>query len=187
MEEGAVTVDGYRHPLDDPFFMVATQNPFEQHGTYPLPEGQLDRFAVRISLGTLDEDDERRVVRDNLAGPAVEQIGPVLTLERLRTLRRVTREVHVADPVLHYAVDLVRTTRLLPGIGVGASSRAAITLVRCAQATALTTGRSYVTPDDVRAVAVPVLAHRLVPADPQATGADLVTDLLARFPVPVHF
>jgi MoxR-like ATPase len=185
MEEGAVTVDGRRHPLPDPFVLVATQNPVEQHGTYPLPEGQLDRFAVRVRLGHLDPVAERRVVREQLTRSTVDDLMPVLDVADLRTLQERVRELHVADTVLDYAVAVVRTTRSDARIVLGASSRAAIGLVRCAQARAVLAGRDHVTPDDVRALAVPVLAHRLVLAHGNRSAEELVTDLLARVPVPV--
>jgi MoxR-like ATPase len=188
MEEGAVTVDGQRHPLPDPFVLIATQNPVEQHGTYPLPEGQLDRFAVRVHLGALDPAAERLVVREQLAGPTVADLGAVLGTGELRALRAHVRGVHVADAVLDHAVTLVRSTRHDGRIALGASSRAAITLVRCAQARAVLDGRTFVTPDDVRALTVPVLAHRLVLAYGLATGhrpEDVVAELVARVPVPV--
>ena len=188
MEEGAVTVDGHRHPLPDPFFLVATQNPVEQHGTYPLPEGQLDRFTVRVRLGDLDPAAERLVVREQLARATVDDLGPVLSPGELRALRAGVREVFVADPVLDHAVTLVRATRGDARVLLGASSRAAIALVRCAQARAVLGGREYVAPDDVRALAVPVLAHRLVLAPGAGTGhraEELVAELVARVPVPV--
>jgi MoxR-like ATPase len=188
MEEGAVTVDGHRHPLPDPFFLVATQNPVEQHGTYPLPEGQLDRFTVRVRLGDLDPAAERLVVREQLARATVDDLGPVLSPGELQALRAGVREVFVADAVLDHAVTLVRATRGDARVLLGASSRAAIALVRCAQARAVLGGREYVAPDDVRALAVPVLAHRLVLAPGAGTAhraEELVAELVARVPVPV--
>jgi MoxR-like ATPase len=189
MDEGAVTVDGVRHAVPDPFLVVATQNPLEQHGTYPLPEGQLDRFAVRLRLGGLDAGSELLVVREQLAGPTVEQLAPVVDAARLRAARAAVRALHVAEPVLAHAIALVRRTREDPRVRLGASSRAAITLVRCAQARAALAGRDYVTPDDVRALAVPVLAHRLsLPAaSPGGTAAEtLVADIAGSIPVPVQ-
>ncbi|MCW2567988.1 MAG: ATPase associated with various cellular, 3 [Mycobacterium sp.] len=186
MEEGAVTVDGRRHALPDPFFLVATQNPVEQHGTYPLPEGQLDRFTVRVRLGTLDLAAERLVVREQLTRPTVDDLEPVLSPDGLRALRAGVREVFVADAVLDHAVTVVRATRGDDRVLLGASSRAAIALVRCAQARAVLAGREYVAPDDVRALAVPVLAHRLVLAPGAGHRAEeLVADLVGRLPVPV--
>jgi len=188
MEEGAVTVDGTRHAVPDPFFMVATQNPVEQHGTYPLPEGQLDRFAIRLRLGGLDVGSELRVVREQLTGPTVDSVQEVADVEQLRRTRAAVRQVHVSDRVLAHALTLVRGTREDPRIRLGASSRAAITLVRCSQARAVLAGREFVTPDDVRALVVPVLAHRLVPAAAASGGLaaeTVVGEMVANLPVPV--
>lgn len=192
MEEGTVSVDGNRYRVPDPFFVVATQNPLEQHGTYPLPEGQLDRFATRVRLGGLEPAAELRVVREQLAGPTVDELTPVVSVEDLGRARAATRLVHVADPVLEYAVTMVRATRTDQRVRLGASSRSAITLVRCAQALAVLRGREYVTPDDVRALAVPVLGHRvaLAGSHPAQAGAgqaaEAVTyEIVTRVPVPV--
>lgn len=203
MDEGAVTVDGVRHPLPDPFFIVATQNPAEQHGTYPLPEGQLDRFAICLRLGGLDLAAERQVVREQLVRATVDDLSPVVDPEQLRAARLGVRTTYVADPVLEHALAVVRATRQDPRVELGASSRAALTLVRCAQARALLGGRDYVVPDDTKALATVVLAHRLVlraavpGAEPLGAGGfdprpgaglaeSVVADLLARVPVPVQ-
>jgi MoxR-like ATPase len=186
MEERSVTVDGVHHRLPDPFFIIATQNPLEQHGTYPLPEGQLDRFAVRVTLAPLTAGDESRVVREQLVRATVDQLSPVLPTEGLRALRFAVRQVHVADAVLDYAVALTRATRADARIELGASSRAAIVLVRCAQARAVLAGRTYVSPDDVKDLAVAVLAHRVAPvATPGDTDA-LIADVVARVAAPVR-
>ncbi len=188
MEEGAVTVDGERHALPDPFFLVATQNSMDQHGTYALPEGQLDRFMVRVRLGALDPHSERQVVRDQLIRPTVDDLAPVLDTVGIANLRRTVRRVYVADAVLDYVVAVTRSTREHPHVLVGASSRAAIALVRCAQARALVAGRDSVWPEDVKAVAVPVLAHRLaVMGDTPASrrAEQVVAELVGRVPVPV--
>lgn len=185
MEEGAVTADGRRHPLPQPFFVVATQNPFDQHGTYPLPEGQLDRFAVRVRLGPLDAAAERLVVREQLVRPTVDDLAPVIDTDDLAALRSAVRAVHVSDAVLDHAVALVRSTRQHPRVALGASARAAIVLVRCAQARAFLAGRGFVTPHDLKALAGPVLAHRLVLADGLAADA-VVRELLDQLPVPIR-
>lgn len=189
MDEHAVTVDGRRHALPAPFFVVATQNPFDQYGTYPLPEGQLDRFAVRITLGPLGLDAERQVVRDQLVRATVDDLGAVLSTEALLALREGVRAVHLADPVLDHALALVRATREHPQVQLGASSRAALALVRCAQARALLDGRDFVAPEDTKALAPAVLAHRLVlreaAGDPDAAQR-LVQELAARLPVPLR-
>jgi MoxR-like ATPase len=188
MEEGAVTVDGVRHPLPDPFVLIATQNPLEQYGTYPLPEGQLDRFAVTVRLGGNDPATERRVVREQLLGPTVTDLEPVTTPAQLRALRGVVRRTHVADAVLDHAVRVVEATRSSPAIARGASTRASLTLVRCAQARALLAGRDHVLPDDVKALAPAVLGHRVVLADGSSEpvrGQQVVAELAAAVPVPL--
>jgi MoxR-like ATPase len=186
MEERSVTVDGVHHRLPDPFFIIATQNPLEQHGTYPLPEGQLDRFAVRVTLAPLSAGDESRVVREQLVHATVDQLTPVLPTEGLRALRLAVRQVHVADAVLDYAVALTRATRADARIELGASSRAAIVLVRCAQARAVLAGRTYVSPDDVKDLAVAVLAHRVAPVVTAADTDGLVADVVGRVAAPVR-
>lgn len=188
MDEGAVTVDGVRHQLPDPFVLLATQNPIEQYGTYPLPEGQLDRFAVCLSLGANDPLTERRVVREQLERATVDDLDAVTTPAALSAVRAQTRRTHVADAVLDHALSLVEATREHPEVALGASTRAGLVLVRCAQARALLAGRDHVVPDDVKAVAVSVLGHRLVLAD-GAAGPDrgrlLVAQLLSAVPVPL--
>jgi MoxR-like ATPase len=207
MDEAAVTVDGIRHVLPDPFFVVATQNPLEQHGTYPLPEGQLDRFAVCLRLGGIDHDSERQVILEQLVRPTVDDLDAVADPERLRAARTQVRMTYIAQSVLEHALAIVRSTRSDPRIVLGASSRAALILLRCAQARALLYGREYVTPDDTKAMAGPVLAHRLLLAGTAAPGADfgygepaalaagmatahyaanVVADIVSRVPVPVH-
>ena len=189
LDESAVTVDGVRHPMPDPFFVIATQNPLEQHGTYPLPEGQLDRFAIRIRLGGLEVADEVTVVREQLVTATVDSLPAVVGPAELAAARSAVRRLHVADPVLEYAVRLTRATRERPEVLVGASSRAAIVLVRCAQAAAALAGREYVGPDDVRDLAVPVLAHRLVLAAATRGGSaaeELVGRVADEVPVPVR-
>jgi MoxR-like ATPase len=188
MDEAAVTVDGIRHSLPDPFILLATQNPFEQWGTYPLPEGQLDRFTALVHPGLNAEDVERQIVREQLAGPTVDSLQPVLTVEEMATLRAASRGVHVAESVLGYAVTIVAETRSDPRVAIGASTRASISLVRCAQAKAVLAGRPHVLPDDVKALAVPVLGHRLVIAGDGATGdtaRQVVHDVVARVPAPL--
>lgn len=195
MDEAAVTVDGVRHPLPDPFFLVATQNPIDQHGTYPLPEGQLDRFAIALRLGDNDPATERRVVREQLRRATVDDLAPVVGPEELHEVRGLVRDTHVAEAVLDYAVNIVRATRAHPGVRIGASSRAALALVRCAQARAVILDREYVLPDDVKLLAPFVLGHRLVlhrgpqqrtAADSLGAGAAVVVEAMAGVPVPVR-
>src|SRR5690349_18207750 len=165
MEERTVTVDGVQHHVPPNFLLVATQNPLEQHGTYPLPEGQLDRFAIRLHLAPLDADSEHRVIREQLAGPTVDRLTAVLDGVGLAAVRQAVREVHIAEPVLAHVVALARATRHDPRIRAGAGARAAISLARCAQALSVLRGRDYVTPDDINDLAVAVLAHRIVTAE----------------------
>ena len=189
MDEGGVTVDGVRHALPEPFFVVATQNPLEHHGTYPLPEGQLDRFALALEMGYVDAPTEREVVQAQLVTHPVDALQPVLSTSDVRTLRQHVRATHVSDQVVDYAVALTRGTRSHPQLELGASSRATIALVRCSQARALLGARDFVTPDDVKALAVAVLAHRVLPA----MGAEVqrrrairaVVDVVAQVPVPM--
>ena len=163
MDEAAVTVDGKRHALPDPLFVVATQNPLEHHGTYPLPEGQLDRFAITMSLGYAGEFSEREIIRAQLHSHPIDDLEGVLDPEEVVAVRKVVRTTHVSEPVLDYALKIVTATRKHPDLALGASPRASISLVRCAQARALLDGRDFVVPDDIKRLAVPTLAHRVVP------------------------
>ncbi len=189
MEEGAVTVDGVRHALPRPFLVLATQNPLEQHGTYPLPQAQLDRFAVALTLGANDPATERRVVREQLLGATVEALAAVTHPDELSAVADQVRRLHVAEPVLDHALRLVAATRDDPRVALGASTRAALVLVRVAQARALLHGRDHVLPDDVKAVAPPVLGHRLVLRGGRGSAAEgraLVAELLDATPVPLR-
>ena len=163
MDEGAVTVDGVRHALPDPLFVVATQNPLEHHGTYPLPEGQLDRFAITMALGYAGEATEREIVRAQLLSHPIDELEGVLDPDEVVGIRRVVRSTHVSEPVLDYALRITAGTRKHEDLALGASPRASISLVRCAQARATIDGRDFVVPDDVKRLAVPVLAHRVLP------------------------
>jgi MoxR-like ATPase len=188
MDESAVTVDGVRHALPDPFILLATQNPFEQWGTYPLPEGQLDRFTVLVQPGRNAEDVERQIVREQLAGPTVDKLVPVMSAVELSALRDAARSIHVADAVLGYAVALVAGTRAHPRVAIGASTRATIALVRCAQARTLLQGRPHLLPDDIKALAVPVLAHRLVLASTdsdRAAAAHVISEIVNGLAAPL--
>ncbi|HTR69176.1 MAG TPA: MoxR family ATPase [Mycobacteriales bacterium] len=188
MDESAVTVDGVRYALPDPFILLATQNPFEQWGTYPLPEGQLDRFMVLVQPGRNPADVERQIVREQLAGPTVDHLTAVLAPGDLTMLREAARAVHVADAVLGYAVALVDATRSHPLVAIGASTRATISLIRCAQARTMLAGRPHLLPDDVKALAVAVLAHRLVLASNDgnpAAAARVITEIVHNTPAPL--
>ena len=163
MQERQVSIEGQTRPLPEPFVVLATQNPIEFEGTFALPRAQLDRFLVRIGLGYPDVAGERSIARRHqAAAEPLDRIEPVADGPRLLALRDEVRRVRVADEVEAYLVSLVRATRLHPDIQLGASPRATVALYRAAQATALLQGRSFVLPDDVKAIARPVLAHRLV-------------------------
>jgi MoxR-like ATPase len=165
MQEAQVTVDGEPHLLPDPFLVVATQNPVEYEGTYPLPEAQRDRFLVRVDLDYPAEEAERamlRLARRGLTPTGLDAIRPVASAEDLRAVRASVDATSVADEVIDYVTALVRRTRELPNVALGASPRAAVHLLGAAKAAARLAGRDFVTPDDVHRMALPVLRHRLV-------------------------
>jgi MoxR-like ATPase len=162
MEERHLTVDGVTYPLPTPFMVMATQNPIEYEGTFPLPEAQLDRFIMRIRLGYPGRDEEVQVLDSQVSSHPIEDIGQVIDAEDLRTIHNEVRAVRV-DPVLRrYIVDLVAATRSHPDVYLGASPRGSLSLFRTAQAAALMSGRDYVIPDDIKALVEPVLAHRVI-------------------------
>jgi MoxR-like ATPase len=188
MEERQVTVDGLTYRLETPFMVVATQNPIEMEGTYPLPEAQRDRFTARIAMGYPDIRAELAMLDAHRAHDPLDDLGPVTDAATVRRLIATTREVHVADAIKQYAVNLVNATREAPELRLGASPRAALQLVRTARAVAALEGRDYVLPDDMQSLAVPVLAHRLIPtAEAQLsrrTTDAIVADLVHRLPLP---
>jgi MoxR-like ATPase len=188
MAEGQVSVEGRTTRLDDLFFVIATQNPVEFRGTYPLPEAQMDRFAVRLSLGYVDPDAEVAIISAQQATHPLEAIAPVITPAQVRELREQVKQMRVSDELKRYVVDIVRATRSAPGVQLGAGPRASLALTRIAQGVALVEGGEFVTPDHIRELAVPVLAHRIA-LDPQAkfsgvTAAGIVADIVKRIPVP---
>ncbi len=190
MQERQVSVDGETRPIPAPFLVLATQNPIELEGTFPLPEAQLDRFLVRIVLGYPDEADERSIARRYRdAREPLEAIRAVVDASALPGLRDATRAVTVSDEVEGYLVRIVRATREHTDLQLGASPRASVSLYRAAQAMALVEGRDFVLPDDVAALARPVLTHRLlVDVDRElrgATAGDVMTEVLERVPVGV--
>lgn len=187
LDEHAVTIDGHRHPLPSPFFVVATQNPLEQHGTFPLPEAQLDRFAVALRLDPMDLATELTVVREQLVAPTVDEVSPVLSPAALAGLQHHVRTVHVSEAVLFYGVSLATATRHDRRVALGASPRAAIALIRTAQALATLDGRDHVLPDDVKHVAPSVLAHRLSLVDGPSwtTAQEVVRDVVSATPISV--
>ncbi len=189
MSEGQVTIEGERRLLASPFMVIATQNPIGYHGTYPLPEAQLDRFAMRLALGYPGEDSEEiQIVTDQKDHHPLDDLEPVAATADIVEIQERVKRVNVDPGVLRYIVSLVRATRTEPRLRLGASPRAALVLYRASQALALLRGRDYVIPDDPRELAGPVLAHRLV-LDTQAgysglSKEDVVADILRRTPVP---
>jgi MoxR-like ATPase len=181
MEERQVTVDGTTYPLEPPFMVIATQNPMGGEGTYPLPEPQRDRFMARISIGYPAMSAELRMLDMHSASSPLDSLVPAADAAEVRALSRVVRGVHVSDPVRQYVLDLITATRTHPELRLGASPRATLHLVRACRAHAALDGRDYVIPDDVQALAVPVLAHRLYPA---AQAAEVLADLVDRLAVP---
>jgi len=188
MEERQVTIDGITYPLQVPFMVIATQNPIEMEGTYPLPEAQRDRFTARIAVGYPDAKAELQMLDVHGAADPLDNLQPVTDAATVRRMITTVRNVHVADAVKQYAVDLVTATRESPDLRLGASPRSTLQLLRTAKAVAALDGRDYVVPDDLQALAVPVLAHRLIPtAEAQLSRRTtdlIVADLVHRLPVP---
>lgn len=190
MEERQVTVENETYPLPRPFIVLATQNPVELEGTFPLPEAQLDRFMLRINVGYPSEDEEERIILSQDKGHPLDDLLPVLGPTSVLSMRDAVRGVFVAPDVRRYITRLVRSTREHEQIELGVSPRGSLGLHRAAQAYATVRGRAFVTPDDVKYLAPSVLAHRIVPsADARLRGKsseDLISDVSGRVPVPVE-
>jgi MoxR-like ATPase len=189
MQEQQVTVDGVSYELARPFMVMATQNPIEYEGTYPLPEAQLDRFTMRIAIGYPPLSEEAKMLTEQTADPPLEALEPVATAADAISLADEAKEIYVEESLNRYVVALLRATRGDSRLYLGASPRAGIALLRVAKARALAAGRTFLEPDDVKAVAVAVLAHRLILA-PEArssglTGEQIVRETLEKTPVPV--
>ena len=187
MEEHQVTVDGTTYQLPDPFLVMATQNPIEYEGTFPLPEAKLDRFFIRIQLGYPKEREEIAILDAQRIVHPLETIEQVMSADELLQAQAQVREIHIADSVKAYVVDIVTATRSHPDVYLGASPRGSLALSRAGQAYAAMNGRDYVLPDDVKALAAPTLSHRLI-LQPQARLKDLaattvVAEILASVPV----
>ena len=194
MEERQVSVDGATYPLAMPFTVVATQNPVEMEGTYPLPEAQRDRFMIRISMGYPDAGAELAMLRQRESSSPLDALQPVVTTEQLLAMIRTVRQVFVSQAVEQYAVAIAQATRRDRDLRLGASPRATLQLVRAAKARAALDGREFVLPDDIDALAVPVFAHRLIPSTRVANSAgslqsaplgDVITRILNATPVPL--
>jgi len=188
MEERQVTVDGTTYPLDPPFMVIATQNPIEHEGTYPLPESQLDRFLMRVTMGYPSRRAELEILTAHGDHDVLGDLLPVVTAAEINAMAAAVRSIHLAPPLLGYLVDLADATRRHPGLTLGMSPRATLSLQRVAKARAAAVGRNYVTPDDIKTLAGPVLAHRLL-VTPEAqlhgaTSADALDEVLRTVPVP---
>ena len=189
MQEAQVTVDGVSYEMGRPFMVIATQNPIEYEGTYPLPEAQLDRFTMRLSLGYPPLSDEARMLSEQTSEPPLDALEPVCTAAEILAVTDEARSLYVEESLNRYVVALLRHTRADERLYLGASPRAGIALLRVAKARALATGRGFVTPDDVKTVAEPVLSHRVILA-PEARSAglephDLIREAVEKTPVPV--
>jgi MoxR-like ATPase len=189
MEERQVTVEGRTYALPVPFFVVATLNPIELTGTFPLPEAQLDRFLLRVSLGYPAVDDETRILGMHVESEPIASIAPVLSVEELVALQAAVRKVAVAEEVRRYIVDVSRASREHPAVRLGLSPRGSLSIMKAAQARAFVRGGRYVTPDDVKSIAPAVIGHRLI-VDPEreaveAERASIVDEILRATPVPV--
>ncbi len=180
MEERQVTVDGVTYPLESPFMVIATQNPVEMEGTYPLPEAQRDRFTARVSIGYPDVIAELAMLDAHGTHSPLDDLKPAAHASDVRALIAAVREVHVADQVRQYIVDIVGATRSASALRLGASPRAALQLMRASRAFAALEDRNFVIPDDVQALAGPVLAHRLLPTAEAVVGRELPEQVLAR-------
>ena len=191
MSEGQVSIDDTTHELPRPFLVIATQNPAEHYGTYPLPESQMDRFLLRISLGYPGKDVERELLRDRAGADPVTRLEPVVDLAAVGKLQDSVEAIRVDDALVDYAMTVVEDTRRHPAIAVGVSTRGALAWYRAAQAAALAAGRDFVVPDDLKGLALPCLAHRLVLASAhdslgraRAEGERAITEIIGRVAVP---
>ena len=184
-----MTIEGMTHPLDRPFLVLATQNPIEYEGTYPLPEAQLDRFILRLGVGYPAREDEWQVLARRMEREVDEiELQPVVDGPTLLAMQRSLEQVHVSEQVGLYMVDLVTATRVSPRVQVGSSPRGTLALLKLARGRAALNGRDFVTPDDVKAVAIPALAHRLTLRPElwvqRVRGEDLVREALESVPTP---
>ncbi len=190
MEERQVTMDGVTYQLGVPFMVIATQNPIEHEGTYPLPEAQRDRFMLQLAIGYPTRQAEVDILNTHGSNPKVTELSPVADAPMVAAMIASAKLVHVADSLKNYIVDLVRATREHGDLALGASPRAALALLRASRAAAATGGRDYIVPDDIKNLITPVLAHRLIPS-PEAqmigrTAADVLSDIVEFVPIPIR-
>ncbi len=188
MQESQATIDGNTMPLPMPFFVLATENPIEQEGTFPLPEAELDRFLMRIAIGYPDEQSERELVRRGVGQDLLPAVQPVTDAAGILFMQRAVQDIEVSQPVLEYIVSLTRALRTRPGIALGPSPRATLALTSACRAQALLEGRTFIVPDDVQGLAEPVLAHRIM-LDASAelggtTRSEVIALTLEELPVP---
>jgi MoxR-like ATPase len=186
MAERQVSIDGIRYPLSELFFVIATQNPVEFHGTYPLPEAQMDRFAMRFSLGYISQEEEVKLLDQ---AHQINAIQPCITHEEILQLKQQVQNIRVSEELKYYLVQLVRETRHVSGVQLGASPRASLTLLKTAQALALFDGLEYILPEHIQELAVPVISHRLkLDSHARFSGQQaeaIVREIIQRFPVPI--
>ena len=192
MNEGQVTVDAYSYPLPQPFLVIATQNPIEHHGTYPLPESQLDRFLMRIRMGYPEASAEREILRSEAGTAQLEKLRPVLNAADVIEIQQAVTEVHVDESLISYALAIVARTRESEYLSLGVSPRGSQMFYRAAQAMAFLEGRDYCTPEDFKPLAVPVFAHRVVVNAHYAStlkkseqSEQVLKDIVESVPVPV--
>ena len=189
MAEKQVSIEGTTHRLAAPFMVFATQNPVEQEGTYPLPEAQLDRFMLKLSMGYPTRDEEKEILKRRAKrGKDAFEVRPVSSPEAIRAMAQLAERVYVSEPIFDYITDIIDRTRHHPNLHAGSSPRGSLALFKISRSWAALHGRRYVTPDDVHALSIPVLAHRLI-LKPEArlagkTAKDVMTDILAQTPVP---
>jgi MoxR-like ATPase len=190
MNDFQVSADGVTHPLPKPFLVLATQNPFEFEGTYPLPESELDRFFIRLSIGYPPREDERRILQDHVTMDSVDRLAPVMNVTEVLDLQAAAGQVRMDASVTEYILQIVERTRQAAGVDIGISPRGSLALYRGAQARAMIEGRDYVLPDDVKLMCKPVFLHRLVcrgssDRSPNGHAARILDGILATVPVPV--
>lgn len=190
MGEAQVSVDGETHKLPSPLLVMATQNPFEFEGTYLLPESQLDRFLLRVSIGYPQREYERSLLRSHRLGEPVDELQPVLSTDRVLALQRTTRQVRFEESLVEYLLDIIHATRDSDALQVGVSTRGALAFYHAAQALALVENRDHVIPDDIKRLAIPVLAHRVVsrgmlPGAERAAAEDVIRRLLSNIAIPI--
>ncbi|MBU5470520.1 MoxR family ATPase [Falcatimonas sp. MSJ-15] len=189
MEEKQVTIDGITHKLEEPFLVIATQNPIETAGTFPLPEAQLDRFLMQIHMGNLNKDEELAIIERFLTDSPLNTLNAVCTKEDIREMMAASKEVYIHNDLREYIVDIVNATRKSADIAMGVSPRGTLAFVNAVRAYALVSGRDYVTPEDIKALAVPVLAHRIILQRGRvgAKGSDAkILETLAEIKVPTE-